>query len=528
MKASRVIAIASALVVFVAAAGGYVGIGGLRTSRHKSHRTFGPATAPPPVDALSPQTSTTQAIITTTTSGRNRTVHGSLSGPTAGGTLAATSRAPVYSPPASIAANCSADVGPALNNWIATVPDGRPGVPTIVSFPSSACFDVEESLLLWQRNFLDFEGNGAHFESKTDGTCSPNVLQAQPDQYAVYYCYTTPASNNGRAFLFIDHSTNITANRFSYRGSNNCADDPYSTCYQAALESQAGFTVDSGSVINLTNNDISHVWGDCMQLDSAYPDFAWPDTVTFVSNVCDHIGRHGWSSNAGSNVTVQNNTFTTLAYDAVDLEVDSGTTSPNGCLSGCFGAGWNHVTDRHNLYSDPGEADFAVQDSPNATGEDITFANDTVHGILGLEAGTDSPNPYFGPINFENNVGDIAFQSSLRDSIEYTNVVSGNSHISGNTAVQNAYGFSDGHDTPCSPGTCVYEQAYAIGIWSSNNVTVSHNDVQQASAVAEVDTFNKNNNNGQPTQFGPSGARSRNIVISCNSWGTPSAPQSDC
>jgi hypothetical protein len=66
----------------------------------------------------------------------------------------------VYQVPASVAADCSVDVTPALLGWFSSVPNG-----SVLSFGAGGCYRIEGTLELRGRSGLDFEGNGATFRS---------------------------------------------------------------------------------------------------------------------------------------------------------------------------------------------------------------------------------------------------------------------------------------------------------------------------------------------------------------------------
>lgn len=465
---------------------------------------------------------TTAATSATSTTGPSTTTAGTVYTPPP--SIASSTTSPssttagtVYTPPQSLASSCSTDVAAAVNSWIGSIPNGTASSPSIVSFPSSGCYEVESTILIWQRQYLDIEGHGAHFIAKTNGTCQPYIYQEKPGVLGANYCNP---GNLDRSFLDIDHSSNVTIDGLDYTGSNGCAVSPYSRCYDSSLEGQAGFLVNSSNHVSIAANTISHVWGDCMQIGSSYPDFTWPDSDTFDTNACDHMGRHGWSSGAASNLHVQNNSFSTVAYDGVDLEDDiNNPTSPVGCVQNCGAVGWANITASGDTFDNVGLVAIAVQGGQNCTGEHIHFDHETFkNSPLIFEAGTISPNPYFGDISLTNSSGALPFQSSYQDSVELTNV--NGALISGNTLTNSAYGWSSSGAVPCSGGSsCVYQQPYGIAVWSSDNATISGNTVQQAANVVEVDASSHHG------QFAPSGAPSQNIVVCGNSTGTYSNPQ---
>ncbi|HEX6393031.1 MAG TPA: hypothetical protein VFZ97_06285 [Acidimicrobiales bacterium] len=435
----------------------------------------------------------------------------------------------VYIPPESIAANCSTDVAPALDAWIASLPNGTSTSPTVVSFPSTACYEVEETIPIWQQSWVTVQGNGAKFEALTNGTGAPyiGIDYGEPDgpHYPYYMVPNLVGSgnNNSRAFMLIDDSTNITVNDVNFTGPQNCTDTPYYNCYDSALESQAGFIVSSGSNITIKGSTISHVWGDCAQVGGFTADsgvHGWLNGWTFTGNHCDHLARHGWSSNGGEHFALSGNTFSQVAYDAMDMEDDGNSpTDPVGCTTGCSGAGWANVTEHGDTYSGVAFFSIAVQCGPDCTAENITFDHNSYDSQAGPEVTVNglNPDPYVQNIRVTNNTWDTPFQSSYVDSVDFQLVTGG--LIAGNTMPQNCYDQDINGTLLCNPTPPhVYQQPVAISIQGSTNVSVQNNNVEDAAQVLEIDS----SSNGQGVWSGPP---SSGISQCGNSYGSNAAPQ---
>ncbi|MGH9090474.1 MAG: hypothetical protein ACRDZR_03695 [Acidimicrobiales bacterium] len=332
--------------------------------------------------------------------------------------------------------------------------------------------------------------------------------------YFVQNLVGSTGSDNRSVFL-IDDSSHIVVSGFRVKGSNSCKLVPYYNCYMPSLEGQAGFVVGGSRDITITDNVISHVWGDCAQVgDYNADDHGWTDGVTFSRNSCDHLGRHGWSSNSGENFRFSDNTYSMIAYDAVDLEDDSGgPTMPVGCTTGCSGAGWVNVTSSYERFADVGLDGIAVQGGANMTGESINFRHDTFGGgTPQFLAYTNEPNPYFGPISLTNSIATSSAMSNYRDGVELTGVVNGISRFTDNALLNMAYG--------CTT-TCEYQQPYGFGIWSSRNIVIENNNVEAAGHVAEIDSRTDSLTGRSPNRASPS----INVTVCGNRYSLPSRPE---
>ncbi len=71
--------------------------------------------------------------------------------------------------PSSIDATCGSDVTAALNNWIRSVPNGTATSRSTLSFAPNGCYRIEDSLVVADRQYLTFDGNGATFKATTIG-----------------------------------------------------------------------------------------------------------------------------------------------------------------------------------------------------------------------------------------------------------------------------------------------------------------------------------------------------------------------
>src|SRR5204863_1802279 len=91
-----------------------------------------------------------------------------LGGPTTAGK--------VYKVPASIPADCSVDVTQAINDWMASVPNGTAARPSVLAFKPNGCYRVAGSVGAahdsdpagYKRSYLLIQGNNATIDGSVD------------------------------------------------------------------------------------------------------------------------------------------------------------------------------------------------------------------------------------------------------------------------------------------------------------------------------------------------------------------------
>lgn len=211
----------------------------------------------------------------------------------------------IHTVPSSIVADCSSDVTAALNNWIRSVPDG-----SVLSFGTNACYRIEGTLLMEDRNNLTLNGNGSTFKATTIGTGDVNTVK------------------NRAAWRFLAGS-NITINNMVVRGVYD------RTGYNATYEAQHGFYFGSTQGAVLDSVQIYDVWGDAVTVgyDWRYGTvIGVPSTrnVMIKNSRIDGTGRMALAVTHGEGVTLQDNYITNVDYHIVDLEPDIGVEPGSG------------------------------------------------------------------------------------------------------------------------------------------------------------------------------------------------------
>jgi len=183
-----------------------------------------------------------------------------------------------------------------LQAFFNSVPDGS----TIV-FPEGACYRVEGSLDLVDRNNLTFEGNGAILESFTDGT---GFVQDLATRYHV----------------FCQGGTNLTFTGLAIEGTNT------THSYNPAYQDQAGFWVWGTEGLTLTHDTVYDVLGDFVFLGpDTYNTWKWATNVTISGDTFFGSGRQGIAITGAENVSITGNRMSGAALSMFDIEPDSGT-----------------------------------------------------------------------------------------------------------------------------------------------------------------------------------------------------------
>lgn len=240
--------------------------------------------------------------------------------------------APPVVVPASIAGDCSADVTDPLNAWIAGVPDGEAGAPTVLAFAAGGCYRIEQKLVVTDRKHLRFDGRGATFKATTPG-------DGDRKQWQVY---------GGVDIAFAD---------MTVEGVNH---DVVDGAYNTATEWQHLFSFWGTQGVLVERVTGRWAYGDFVGLDADYRKPVAEMTPVRDAVIRDSTfvgaGRMGISTNYAENLTIERNSFDRVMWSVVDLEVEYSAWSIRnvrvadntiGELRHSFvaNAGWNTPTD---------------------------------------------------------------------------------------------------------------------------------------------------------------------------------------
>lgn len=329
-----------------------------------------------------------------------------------------------YTIPGSIDGTGTTDVSAALASWIASLPDGQPTNPTVVTFGAAATYKVESTLTLLQRSWMTFDWNGSTFICDTTGSIA-------------------------RSHIKISRSSNIRVTDLIMRGPNANA-GVGDSAYVASLEFQHAFEVVSSTDVEIDNCTISKIYGDWIYLGMT-GSYGWCDGVlvhdcTFTSN-----GRQGFGFVACRNVEVYDNTTVQCRRSLIDLE-------PNSQAGGCDTI-WFH----DNTFGSHRLSFIASKGYP-ASVDNVTIEDNTINGATSIICLPPSPGTRHNWI-IRNNVAAAGITPSS-SAQWYFNWVDGLT-VTGNTqAITNASKYlcrlSDCTDitisgNTCAPGSQYYE-----------------------------------------------------------------------
>ena len=209
-----------------------------------------------------------------------------ISGAAIGGCLA--------TPPASIAADCSADAGSQLSAQVNGLPPN-----SVVTLKAGGCYLINSVANITGRTGLTINGNGATLKRTTAGSTGQ----------------TLPLLN-----LISD--TNLTISNLKIQGAYNRANGG------GAYEGNYGIQFEADHGVQINDVALSDVQGDFLTLsppnDAAIQSLS--TGVSIVNSTFTNAGYHGLTVEAVNGLTVSNDTFTNMGVDAMDFEYDNYST----------------------------------------------------------------------------------------------------------------------------------------------------------------------------------------------------------
>jgi len=229
----------------------------------------------------------------------------------------------VFTPPSTIASDCSVDVTKPLYDWINTLPQGTSTSPTEVEFAAGACYQVDGMLYLRGLTDFIFDGNGAFFEQSAVVNGEPNG-DPPPDRPA--YCGSDRFQKSEGTvpdgfdiMWFVEGGCDLMFENMIIDGTNTAGNPGGSLEQDSAIQFSG---VQRALVTGLT---IDSVWGDFVTVTGLHeaPDGGgnFPSTdITVSDNDFLSSGRQGVTVVYGNGVTVTGNTISNVPATAVDLE----------------------------------------------------------------------------------------------------------------------------------------------------------------------------------------------------------------
>ena len=277
-------------------------------------------------------------------------------------------------PPRTIAADCSADVGKALGDWLSSLPAG-----STVTLPSGACYRIDTSLIIHNTSGLTINGNGSLIsQSKAGG-------QGTPVQGIVY----------------LRQNANLTLNGLKVVGAFN------GTNGGVSYEGDYGLFMEANHGVNVTGMNMSNIQGDFIILDPPQNndtpgDNSLNTAVNIQSSTFTNAGYHGLTVESVNGLTVNNSTFTNMGVDAIDMEYDVYSTAFDA-QGNPLQAAQDNISITNDTWTHFLDDWFAsIQGQlPGVQQDNVLLSNNTLdaHSPLIEIIGT---NPYLTPTQYQN------------------------------------------------------------------------------------------------------------------------------
>ncbi len=332
-------------------------------------------------------------------------------------------------PPPEIVSDCSVDVAPDLNIWLASLPKN-----TIVVLKKDACYLTEDQIDILDKSHFKIQGNNATFrrtvrQGNTGIGNHMHIRIARSD--------------------FIDVSDlNITGPKLDSEG------------YNSGLEGQHAFGIYGVVHGTFDNLKIGNVWGDCFYLNSGNMygiTNHLSQYITIQNSVCHQTGRHGVGFLATSDVLITRNTIENNHRENFDFE-------PYGTGRG----GANNVTIDDN---DIGEASQLLVSEGGGSAEfkNFVFSNNRVHRRFSMvfEGYTGSR---IGPLKIVNNTSDKPNSGGALQINGFNDVT-----VEGN------------HITIESRGITGQPNAFFMQLYHSSNIKINNNIAEGAKDTLNFD-----------------------------------------
>ena len=204
--------------------------------------------------------------------------------------------------PSTIDTTGATEVSQALNNFIATVPDG-----SIISFKSGGTYLLKQGIQIANRKNLIFEGNNSTLKIISSALATDQLAS----EFVLGHQYGGSWANG---------NSNITIRNFTLIGN-----DPTPGTFTSGQEGQANLEITG------TNNvEISNVTGSAAPGDFAFfegVNGAWLHNSHAIS-----AGRNGVSVISGTNVTAENSAFDKSGYLVFDDEPNDSTEASTNII----------------------------------------------------------------------------------------------------------------------------------------------------------------------------------------------------
>ena len=300
-----------------------------------------------------------------------------VSGAALGGCLA--------TPPASIATDCSTDVGTQLSSEVNGLPPN-----STVTLKSGACYLVNSTVLIQNTSGLTVNGNGATLKR----TSLMPAGQKDP-------------------ILDLRQNTNLTLNNVKVVGAYN------GTNGGASEEGNYGISMQSNHGVTVSGMNMANVQGDFVFL-SPPNDTGGTElnhNVAITGSTFIGAGYHGLTVESVNGLNVSSDIFANMGVDAIDFEVDVANTTFDA-QGNAQAYAEDNVTIANNTWSDFQDDWFASLQgqSPGVQSQNVSLTGNTVNAMSPLVEVTGT-NPYLTPKRYWNTGLTISGNHGLQPAI---------------------------------------------------------------------------------------------------------------
>ncbi|MFA6004252.1 MAG: Ig-like domain-containing protein, partial [Elusimicrobiota bacterium] len=254
-----------------------------------------------------------------------------------------------YIVPSTIDGTGATDVTAALNNWIATVPNGTAALPSTIMFPSGKTYLLSQGLQFANRSYWTLSGYGAKLKlAPAAGFTQLQSLIIAGKIYNGYY-----AGGN----------TNIIIKGFELEQSN-----PTPGVFNSSREQCSAVEIEGGNGVEVFDILAHGIAGDGFRIGDA------SQNINIHNNHIQDAGRNGVSIIDGDQVLMENNQFDDMGYYTFDAEPNDTTQSvTNATFRNNTAGSWGP----ENGY---GAGFFAAGGSGYKVIDRITVTGNTING----------------------------------------------------------------------------------------------------------------------------------------------------
>ena len=331
--------------------------------------------------------------------------------------------------------------------------------------PTDACWNVDGTVTIQSTRGLTINANGSTFLQATAPTTANPILQ-----------------------LWLD--TNLTIENLSIHGALSAGDGNSS-------EGDYGLELEADNGVFLSGMSMNDIQGDFVYLSPPYDVDSTSDAlnknVWITGSTFQNGGYHGLSIESVDGFVVDNDTFTNINVDAVDLEYDDYST-PFNADGTPFWAAQDSISILNSTWTNWNGSDWFVSDqgqTPGVQQQHVTISGNVLNDNAPLFEIVGTPTYYTtGPflniyLTITNNKMGPGFN--------------GKAYRGGNSPVMSIYSVAgldmENNSFPtCVGNDCGTPTQYVMDLYNGTFDTIKNNNFSGAIGIREPQTYNQQNN----------------------------------